>query len=105
MGLAKVTIVKKFGKITSLWTCSGVTTYYVKSTVMYILCAVQDETESILYCIQHMDLTQYVATPLHVHKDVILQNFLTIVTLARPKYEHPDDGHRPKHVGACYYEF
>jgi len=25
--------------------------------------------------------------------------FLTIVTLSRPKYELPDDGHRPKHVG------
>jgi hypothetical protein len=25
---------------------------------------------------------------------------LTIVTLARFKYKLPDDGHRPKHVGA-----
>jgi len=28
------------------------------------------------------------------------QTFLTIVTLARLKYKLPDDGHRPKHVGA-----
>ena len=27
------------------------------------------------------------------------RTFLTIVTLARFKYELPDDGHRPKHVG------
>jgi len=40
------------------------------------------------------------ATPLHVHNDVFFPNFLTIVTLARPNYELPDDGHRPKHVGA-----
>jgi hypothetical protein len=78
LGLAKVTIVKKFGKNTSLCTCSGVTAYCVKSIVMYMLYAVQDET----------------------HNDVFLPNFLTIVTLARPKYELPDDGHRPKHVGA-----
>jgi len=26
--------------------------------------------------------------------------FLTTVSLARPKYKLPDDGHRPKHVGA-----
>jgi len=42
LGLAKVTIVKKFGKNTSLWTCSGVAAYYVKPIVMYMLCAVQD---------------------------------------------------------------
>ena len=30
----------------------------------------------------------------------IYQTFLTIVTLARLKYKLPDDGHRPKHVGA-----
>ena len=47
-----------------------------------------------------MDLTQYAATPLHDHKDLFLPNILTIVTLARPKYELPDDGHRPKKVGA-----
>jgi hypothetical protein len=39
------------------------------------------------------------ATPLHVHNDLFLPNFLTTVTLASPKYELPDDGHRPKHVG------
>jgi len=42
----------------------------------------------------------YSATPLHVHNDLFLPNFLTIVSLARPKYKLPDDGHRPKHVGA-----
>ena len=30
----------------------------------------------------------------------IFTEILTIVTLARFKYELPDDGHRPKHVGA-----
>ena len=30
----------------------------------------------------------------------ILTELLTIVTLARLKYKLPDDGHRPKHVGA-----
>jgi hypothetical protein len=34
------------------------------------------------------------------YNNVFLLNILTIVTLARPKYELPDDGHRPKHVGA-----
>jgi len=29
-----------------------------------------------------------------------LPNFLKIVTLTRFKYELPDDGHRPKNVGA-----
>ena len=38
------------------------------------------------------------ATPLHVHNGLFLPNILTIVTLARPKYQLPDDGHRPKHV-------
>jgi len=45
-----------------------------------------------------MDLTKYAATPLPVHNDLFLPNFLTTVT--RPKYELPDDGHKPKHVGA-----
>jgi len=44
LGLAKVTTVKKFGKNTSLCTSSGVAAYYVKSIVLYMLCAVQDET-------------------------------------------------------------
>jgi hypothetical protein len=35
-----------------------------------------------------------------VYNDVFLPNFLTIVTLARFKYELPDYGHRPKHVAA-----
>ena len=35
-----------------------------------------------------------------VYNDVIFTELLTIVTLARFKYELPDDGHRPKHVGA-----
>ena len=35
-----------------------------------------------------------------VYNDVFFPNILTIVTLARLKYELPDDGHRPKHVGA-----
>ena len=34
-----------------------------------------------------------------VYKDVFFTELLTIVTLARFKYELPDDGHRPKHVG------
>jgi len=34
-----------FGKNRSLWTCSGVAAYYVESIVMYMLCAVQDETQ------------------------------------------------------------
>ena len=67
MGLAKVTIAKKFGENRSLCTCSGVAAYYA-------------------------------ATPLHVHNDVFSPNLLTIVTLARPKYELSDDGHRPKHM-------
>jgi len=29
----------------------------------------------------------------------------SIVTLARPKYELPDDGHRPKYVGAFNMNF
>jgi hypothetical protein len=33
-----------------------------------------------------------------VCNDVFLPNILTTVTSARPKYELPDDGHRPKHV-------
>ena len=33
------------------------------------------------------------------------RTFLTIVTLARLKYELPDDGHRQKHVGAFQFEF
>jgi len=47
----------------------------------------------------------HAATPLHVHNVLFLLNILTTVTLAMPKYELPDDGHRPKHVGAFYYEF
>jgi len=35
-----------------------------------------------------------------VYNDVLLPNILTTVTLARPKYELPDDGRRPKHVEA-----
>jgi len=35
-----------------------------------------------------------------VHNDILLPKVLTIVTLARLKYKPPDDGHRPKHVGA-----
>jgi hypothetical protein len=34
-----------------------------------------------------------------VYNDVFLPNILMIVTLAGLKYELPDDGHRPKHVG------
>jgi hypothetical protein len=34
-----------------------------------------------------------------VYNDVFLRNILTIITLTRPKYELPDDDHRPKHVG------
>jgi len=42
---------------------------------------------------------------LHVYDDILLPNILTIVTLARLKYELPDDGHRPKHVGAFSMNF
>jgi len=39
-----------FRKNTSLWTCSGVAAYYVrtyvKSIVIYMLCTVQNETHS-----------------------------------------------------------
>ena len=42
---------------------------------------------------------------MYAHNDLFLPKFLTIVTLARPKYELPDDGYRPKHVAASYYEF
>ena len=40
-----------------------------------------------------------------VYNDVFLPNILVNVTLARPKHELPDDGHRPKHVVAFYCEF
>ena len=46
------------------------------------------------------DVTQYAATPLHISERHILRNILAIVTLARLKYQLPDDGHRPKHAGA-----
>jgi len=42
----------------------------------------------------------YVATPLHSAYRHILPNVLTVVTLAKSKYELPDDGRRPKYVGA-----
>ena len=45
------------------------------------------------------------ATPMHVHNDLFLPKFLTIVTLARPKYELPDNGYRPKHVAAFSMNF
>ena len=68
-----------------------------------ILCQVHSDEYAV--CTAHsmhitMDLTQYAAPPLHVYNDVVVPNVLTILTLARPKYELPDDGHRPKHVGA-----
>jgi len=59
-----------------------VAAYCVKSVAMYILCAVQNETELVSSCTAH---SIYI---------------LTIVTLARPKYKVPDDGHRLKHVAA-----
>jgi hypothetical protein len=37
----KLQLLKVFGKNTSLWTCSGVAVYCVKSIVMYMLCSVQ----------------------------------------------------------------
>ena len=40
-----------------------------------------------------------------VYNDVFFIELLTIVTLALFKYELPDEGHRPKYVGAFYYEF
>jgi len=47
----------------------------------------------------------YAATPLHSLQRRIFTEILTIVTLARFKNELPDDGHRPKHVGAFKCEF
>jgi hypothetical protein len=47
----------------------------------------------------------YAATPLHIYNGLFLPKFLIIVTLAKPKYKLPYDGHRPKNVGAFYYEF
>ena len=48
MSLAKVTIVKKFGKNRSLCSCSGVAAYRVKYIVVYMLCAVQNESVAAL---------------------------------------------------------
>jgi hypothetical protein len=68
-------------------------------------CGSQVHSDVYAVCSAHsiyitMDLTQHAAMPLHVLNDVFLPNILTNVTLARPKYELPDDGHIPKHVGA-----
>jgi len=42
-----------------------------------------------------------------VYNYVFLKKILTILTVAtsRLKYELPDDGHRPKYVGAFYCDF
>jgi len=69
-----------FGKNTSLWTCSGVAAYYG----LDILCC---QTAHSIYII--MDLTQYAATPLHVHNDLFLPNIFNNCTLARAKYKLP----------------
>ena len=61
-----------FGKNTSLWTCSDVAAYYVKSIVMCMLCADSSCTAHSIHIT--MDLTHYAATPLHVHNDVFLPN-------------------------------
>jgi hypothetical protein len=56
----------------------------------------------------HLHVTAYAAyaaTPLHVYNGLFLPKFLTIVTLAKPKYKLPDDGHRPKYVGAFSMNF
>jgi len=45
------------------------------------------------------------ATPLHSVWRRVFTEILTIVTLARFKYELPEDGHRPKHVGAFIVNF
>ena len=81
MSLAKVTIVKSSVKIRRYALCSGVAACYVQSIVVYMLCAVQNETE--LCQSRSAQHTTY-----------------TTVTLARFKYELTDNGHRPKHVGA-----
>jgi len=75
-----------------------VVAYCVQSIVMYV------SYSSVSSCTAHniyitMDLAHYAATTLHVHNDVILPNILTVVIAARPNYELPDDGHRPKHIG------
>ena len=54
MGLAKATIVKMFSKNKLLWTCSGVEAYCVKSIVIYMLCAVQDETDLLSHRLKHV---------------------------------------------------
>jgi len=48
LNLAKVTIVKMFGKIGRYKLCSGVAAYYVKSILVCMQCVVQNETEFIL---------------------------------------------------------
>jgi len=95
------------GKNTSLWTGSGVAAYYGKSIVMYVLCAVKDETELslILHCTQHTYTSLWTCHSTLRHHCMYIttyfyRTFLKIVTLARPKYELPDGGHRPNHVGA-----
>ena len=49
---------------------------------------------------KNMSLCTCSGVAVHVHNYVFLPNFLTNVTLARPKYKLPDDGHTPKHVAA-----
>ena len=46
LALAKVQLLKMFGKNKSLWTCSGVAAYCVKSIMMYMLCAVWQHSMS-----------------------------------------------------------
>ena len=39
------------------------------------------------------------------YNDVCFTEILKIVTLSMSRCRLPDDGHRPKHLGAFYYEF
>jgi hypothetical protein len=50
---------------------------------------------------RHSMLPQYCT----VHNDVFLPNILAKVTLDRLQYELPNDGHRPKYVGAFIVNF
>ena len=76
----KLQLLKMFGKNTSFWPHSGVAACYV---------------------ILHSKLPQHCVSI----TTYFYRKFLTIVNLARLKYKLPDDGHRPKYVGAFSMNF
>jgi len=57
----------------------------------------RNKNDSLYRCTVHLDV-KVLYSPTD-HNDVFLPNIFNNLTLARPKYELPDDGHRPKHVG------